>query len=94
MELENFKIVQSFDDETGSNTYFLKAISKNRTIETGAFLNKGADGNYILGGKECSCSGCPNGCHLEVTGTRCTCSGCGQDTSKKCTKTERVIIQA
>ncbi len=93
VKLENFRIIESLDKETGAKVFFLLTSSKDKTIETGAFLTKTDNGSYRLGSKQCTCTGCPNGCNITVVGSTCSCSGCGDDTSKKCTKSETVIIQ-
>ena len=96
---EKFEILQS-EMENGEKTYFLKAKSKDGTIETGAFLKKDKSTNelykvsvnsYILGGKTCTCEGCSSGCRLTVTGTICSCSGCPPGPIQ-CVKTETVVI--
>ncbi|WP_250432877.1 hypothetical protein [Hanstruepera flava] len=91
VELNTFEIIETYD-ENNNKLYFLKTTSKDGTIETGAFLSVEDNNVYKVGQKQCTCTGCPNGCHLEVNGNECTCSGCPEDTSKKCTKTESVII--
>ena len=92
VELNTFEIIETYDDQN-NKLYFLKTTSKDGTIETGAFLSAQYDNVYKVGQKQCTCEGCPNGCHLEVNGSDCTCSGCPDDTSKKCTKTESIIIE-
>ncbi|QRM87930.1 hypothetical protein FG167_01390 [Lacinutrix sp. WUR7] len=91
VELITFEIIETYDEQS-NKLYFLKTTSKDGTIETGAFLINDGKGTYKLWAKECTCIGCPNGCRLEVDGSTCTCSGCGTDTSKKCTKSETVLI--
>ncbi|WP_338733218.1 hypothetical protein [Mangrovimonas cancribranchiae] len=93
VKLNTFSIIQTVDEQD-NELFFLKTISKDGTIETGAFLSFDSQSNlYKLGSKQCTCTGCPNGCHLEVEGSTCTCSGCPEDTSKKCTKSETAIIE-
>ncbi|WP_290701313.1 hypothetical protein [Lacinutrix sp.] len=90
VELEKFEIIQSTDNDTKEIYYFLKSISKNRTIETGAFLIKIGEGQYKMGAKQCSCAGCRTGCRLTITGSNCDCSKCPP--GKACTKTETAIV--
>jgi len=92
VSLESFRIIKTNKADNEDDLYFLIATSKDKTIETGAFLERISDNVYRLGVKECSCSGCPNGCNLIVEGQNCRCSDCDEDSNKKCTKTERVII--
>lgn len=92
VNLATFLVLETFD-EVNNKFYFLKTTSENNEVETGAFLYPTNDSNvYRLGSKQCTCVGCPNGCKLRINGTDCSCSSCPKDTSKKCTKTETVII--
>lgn len=97
--IEKFEILQSFADN-GEPTYFLKAKSKDGTIETGAFLTKNKNVNelykvskeaYTLGSKTCTCEGCSSGCRLTVTGTICSCSSCPPGPIQ-CVKTEKIVV--
>ena len=91
VEYEKFQILESIDEETDKKYYFLKASSKDNTIQTGAFLIKQSENVYALGGKECTCKGCEQGCNLTVTGQICRCSSCFPS-GGKCEKTEKIII--
>ncbi|GAA3782018.1 hypothetical protein GCM10022271_12870 [Corallibacter vietnamensis] len=44
----SFKIIETDENQTGKKVYFLKAISDDRTIETGVFLKKTDDTHYSL----------------------------------------------
>ncbi len=44
----SFEIMKTDEEETGKTVYFLKAISDDRTIETGVFLKKINDEHYSL----------------------------------------------
>ncbi len=93
VKLEKFQILESFDEIKQSKVYFLKAVSKDGTIETGAFLSStDVKGVYVLEKKTCSCQGCPTGCNLVVSGSSCSCSPC-TGPNKSCTKTETVVIE-
>ncbi len=87
--LSIFEIIAS--EEDGKRFYFLKAVSEDGTLETGSFLEKIDDRTYMVRGKTCSCSGCPNGCRLTVTGSLCSCSGCPFNEGT-CIKTETQTI--
>ena len=93
VKLEKFKILESFDKINNTKVYFLKAVSSDGTVETGAFMTLTDEaGVYVLGKKICKCVGCPTGCHLVVTGNDCDCSPC-TGSNKACTKTEEVVIE-
>lgn len=88
VKLEKFKILEGYNNEKEEKTYFLKTISVDGTIETGAFINKtDKNGVYSLAGKTCTCTGCPTGCNLVISGDNCSCSSC-PGPNKSCTKTE------
>ena len=98
VELEKFIILESKDKLNSKNYYFLKAISKDGTLETGAFLNKietknlSISASFELAGKKCSCTGCTNGCAIEVVGSKCTCTSC-IPRGGKCTKKEEQVVE-
>lgn len=92
VEYEKFQILESIDAKTNEKFYFLKASSKDQTIQTGAFLIKQSDNVFALGGKECTCKGCEQGCNLTVFGQNCRCSSCFPNDGK-CEKTEKIIIE-
>jgi hypothetical protein len=88
VELGKFQILEGFDKDKGTKLYFLKTISTDGTIQTGAFINKtDKEGVYSLRGKVCTCTGCPTGCNLVISGDKCSCSSC-PGPNKSCTKTE------
>jgi len=87
-----FELVETGEKSAGKALYFLKAVSADRTVETGAFFMMGADGEYELGKKKCSCAGCRLGCRLSTSGGKCNCSSCPGD-YKVCTKTEEAVIE-
>ena len=91
IKLEKFEILESFDEEKGIKTFFLRTVSRDKTISTGAFLTKKSDGVYMLGSKTCTCEGCPQGCNVVVSGSTCSCSPCTGH-NKSCTKKETIII--
>lgn len=93
VKLEKFQILESFDEINNTKVYFLKAVSSDGKVETGAFMTSTDEaGVYVLGKKICKCVGSPTGCHLVVTGNDCDCSPC-TGTNKSCTKTEEVVIE-
>ncbi len=89
--LDKFEILTS-DSEDGKTFYFLKVISKDSKIETGAFFTVTSKG-MLLGDKKCTCVGCASGCNLTVFGDRCSCSACGYGGSQECKKTEETTIK-
>ncbi|WP_124643310.1 hypothetical protein [Amniculibacterium aquaticum] len=90
LKFEKFEILSSTDEKTGKTYYFLKTTSSDKTMETGAFFTKTKLG-LLLGDKECSCSGCPNGCNLSVFGSNCSC---GLGGPQNCTKTEKAVVKS
>lgn len=92
VKFEKFEILTSKDDKTNKVYYFLKTVSNDKTIETGAFFTKTKLG-MLLTDKECSCAGCPNGCNLTVFGSTCSCSSCGYGGNQTCTKTEKAVVK-
>lgn len=89
VELEKFNILNV---EGSDSRYFLKSISKNGQVQTGAFLTKENAGIFKMGTKRCTCSGkCGSGCDLTVTGSMCICSACGSEGD--CTKIDSVEIK-
>ncbi len=92
VKLDKFQILETVDETDQSTLYFLKTTSTDGTIQTGAFIYKTEkDGVYKLGGKTCTCEGCPTGCELQVNGTKCSCSSC-PGPNRSCTKTETILI--
>ncbi|KFF24997.1 hypothetical protein IQ37_12845 [Chryseobacterium piperi] len=91
VKLDKFKILNSKDSQSGKTYYFLKAVSHDKIIETGAFFSVTKFG-MLLAEKKCSCVGCPSGCNLTVFGDRCSCSSCGYGGSQECKKTEETTI--
>lgn len=85
VKLKDFTILKSVN-EAGKNVYFLKAVSENGEIETGAFFTPTEKGMKLIK-KECTCSGCPDGCNLTISGDYCRCSSCFNNGT--CTKTEK-----
>jgi len=100
VDLHKFQILES-ETEDSEKVYFLKAVSKDGTLETGAFIEKSefleqnaglTDGSYVLKGKTCTCQGCATSCVLTVTGKICRCSDCPPGPIL-CIKTETIVIQ-
>lgn len=89
VKLDSFEILST--NEEGVTLFFLKTVSRDGQVETGSFLDKTGDGTYTIRGKTCSCSGCPNGCRLIVTGSLCSCTNCTFNEGT-CTKTESQTI--
>ena len=88
VKLNKFEILEGFNKKNGEKIYFLKTISEDGTLETGAFINKTDKiGVYSLSSKTCTCTGCPTGCNLVISGDNCSCSSC-PGPNKSCTKTE------
>ena len=72
--------------------FFLKSISEDGLVKTGAFISLDQMGRYKMGGKKCTCTGqCGSGCDLRVTGNQCSCSDCFP--SGDCVKTETQTIE-
>lgn len=91
--LSEFELLTT-EDEKGEALYFLKAISDDKTIETGAFIYMMDSGHFKLGKKKCSCTGCPSGCHLTTTGGQCNCTPCfPPGDNQKCEKKEETTIE-
>ena len=88
VELVDFVILTSKNNE-GKTVYFLKAISKDKKLETGAFFTPTKSG-MRLGGKTCSCKGCADGCNLSISGDYCRCSSCFGNSI--CEKTETQTV--
>jgi len=96
LELGKFEVITS-SLEDGTPTYFLKVVSTDGTLETGAFMVKNEGGllsatSYTLKAKTCSCKGCSSGCNLTVSGSSCYCSNCPPWGNQSCIKTETIII--
>lgn len=91
-KLNKFEILTSNNSETGEIIYFLKSISTDEKIETGAFFIKTKLG-MLLGTKECTCTGCASGCNLTIFGENCSCSSCGFGGSQECKKTEKQVVK-
>lgn len=89
VKLTSFEILKS--EEDSATFFFLKTVSSDGEIETGSFLDTSGDGSYTIRAKTCTCSGCPNGCRLIVTGSLCSCSSCAFNEGT-CTKTETQTI--
>lgn len=91
-KLDKFEILKSKDENAGKVVYFLKVVSKDKTIETGAFFTKTKHG-MLLGEKKCTCVGCASGCSLRTFGTDCSCTSCGIGGPQDCKKTEEQTIK-
>ena len=88
VKLGKFEILEGYDDGNNEKIYFLRTISSDGTVNTGAFLKKtDREGVYRLGWKTCTCQGCPTGCNLKIEGDKCSCTSC-PGPNKSCTKTE------
>lgn len=95
VNLIDFQLIKSYDEDDDDFYYFLKTKDASGQISTGGFVTliEGKSYEISAGAKECSCKGCPQGCELYISGSSCRCSNCfPNNPNSKCEKTEKQTI--
>lgn len=93
----DFTIVVSTPDETGTTSKWLMCsyATGDYNQDFGVQLvntSAGAAKIAVGGSKTCTCTGCSNGCDLNVVGVDCSCSPCSGSSSNTCKKKETITL--